>query len=184
MQVRHREGAPMRNLERWSKLVSVFGGVGLVVGSFDPMEGSALILPGSALLALGSYLGREDRRIVAYRTWSFVLVAFGVGALFALSAMGGVGGSSGRSAWWALLILPYLAGWSIDIWGPGSPRWISMAGIVIGTWYIAIFAMMLGGTNDAALPRSFVPAMIVAVVGIGTIVACAVRLRNEPPAAV
>ena len=58
----------MRNLEHWSKLVSVFGGVGLVVGSIDPMEGSALILPGSALLALGGYLGREDRRLVAYRT--------------------------------------------------------------------------------------------------------------------
>jgi hypothetical protein len=174
----------MRDLERWSNLVGVLGGVGLVVGSLDPMEGAALILPGSALLALASYLGREDRRVIAYRTWSFVLVTLGVGALFALSAMGGVGGSSGRSAWWALLILPYLAGWSIDIWGPGSPRWISMAGIVIGAWYLAILAMMLGGTDDAALARSIVPAMIVAVVGIGTIVACAVRLRKEPPAAI
>jgi hypothetical protein len=179
----HRGGAFVRDLERWSKLVSVVGGVVLVVGSFDPMEGAAMILPGSALLALASYLKREDRRIVAYRTWSFMLVALGVGALFALSAMGGVGGSSGRSAWWALLILPYLAGWSIDIWGPGSPRWITMAGIVIGTWYLAILAVMLGGTDGVALPRSIVPAMIVAVVGIGTIVACAVRLRNEPPAA-
>ncbi|MDF2774211.1 MAG: hypothetical protein K0S86_3708 [Geminicoccaceae bacterium] len=173
----------MRNLERWSKLVSVFGGVGLVMGSLDPMEGSALILPGSALLALASYLGREDRRLVAYRTWSFVLVALGVGALFGLSAMGGVGGSSGRSAWWALLFLPYLVGWSIDIWGPGSPRWISKAGIVIGTWYLAILAMMLRGTANSAHPQSIVPAAIVAVVGIGTIVACVVRLRQVPPAA-
>lgn len=173
----------MRNVERWSKLVSVFGGVGLVVGSFDPMEGSALILPGSALLALASYLGREDRRLVAYRTWSFVLVALGVGALFGLSAMGGVGGSSGRSAWWALLFLPYLIGWSIDIWGPGSARWISMAGIVIGTWYLVILAMMLRGTANSAHAQSIVPATIIAVVGIGTIVACAVRLRQVPPAA-
>ena len=97
--------------------------------------------------------------------------------------MGGVGGSSGHSAWWALLILPYLVGWSIDIWGPGSPRWISMAGIVIGTWYLAILAMMLRGAANSAHPQSIVPATIVAVVGIGTIVACAVRLRHVPPAA-
>ena len=173
----------MRDLKRWSNLVSVVGGVGLVVGSFDPMEGSVLLLPGSALLALASYLGREDRRLLAYRTWSFILVALGVGALFGLSAMGGVGGSSGHSAWWALLILPYLVGWSIDIWGPGSLRWISMAGIVIGAWYVAILGMMLRRTGNAAHPRSIAPAIIIGVVGIGTIVACAVRLRKEPPAA-
>ncbi len=126
----------MRDLERWSNVLNVCGGVGLVVGSLDPLEGSALILPGSALLALGSYLGREDRRILAYRTWSFILVALGVGALFGLSAIGGVGGSSDHSAWWSLLILPYLVGWSLDIWGPGAPRWVSVAGIVVGAWYL------------------------------------------------
>ena len=173
----------MRDLRRWSKLVGVVGGVSLVVGSFDPMEGSALILPGSALLALGSYLGREDRRTVAYRTGSFILVALGVGALFGLSAIGGVGGSSGRSMWWALLIMPYLVGWSIDLWGPGSSRWISVAGIVIGTWYLVILGMMLPRTGSAAQPRSIVPAIAIAVVGIGTIVACAVRLRKEPRSA-
>ena len=119
----------MGDLQRWSRLVSLLGGVTLVVGSFDPMEGSVLILPGSGLLALGSYLGRRDRRIVAYRTWSFILVALGVGALFLFSAIGGVGGNSGHSAWWALLILPYLVGWSIDLWGRepragcSSPGW-------------------------------------------------------------
>jgi hypothetical protein len=173
----------MRDLKRWSNLVSVFGGVGLVVGSLDPMEGSALILPGSALLALGSYLGRQDRRILAYRIWSFILIALGVGALFGFSAFGGVGGSSGHSAWWALLILPYLVGWSLDIWGPGAPRWVSVAGIVVGAWYVAILGMMLASLGHATHPRSIVPAVVIAVVGIGTIVACAVRLRKEPPAA-
>jgi len=172
----------MRNLEHWSKLVSLFGGVGLVVGSIDPMEGSALILPGSALLALGGYLGREDRRLVAYRTWGFILVALGVGALVGLSAMGGFGGSSGRSAWWALLILPYLIGWSIDIWGPGSPRWISKAGIAIGAWYLVILAPMLHETDNPARSQSIVPATLLAVIGIGTIVGCAVRLRKASPA--
>lgn len=36
----------------------------------------------------------------------------------------------------ALLIVPYLVGWSIDIRGAGSPHWLSMAGIVIGMWYL------------------------------------------------
>jgi hypothetical protein len=172
----------MRDLERWSNVVGVFGGMGLVVGSLDPLEGSALIVLGSALLALGSYLGREDRRILAYRTWSFILIALGVGAMFGLSAIGGVGGNSGHSAWWALLILPYLVGWSLDIWGPGAPRWVSVAGIAVGAWYVAILGRMLWPADHAAHPKSSVPAIMVAVVGIGTIVACAFRLRKDPPA--
>jgi hypothetical protein len=129
------------------------------VGSLDPLEGSALILPGSARLALGSHLGREDPRTVAYRTWSFVLIALGVSALFGLSANGGVGGDSGRSMCWALLILPYAIGWSLDLWGPGSARWITMAGVVIGLWYVAIAAL-----------------------GMFTLVASVVRLRMPPRA--
>jgi hypothetical protein len=170
----------MRDLKRWSTLVSIVGAVGLVVGSFDPLEGSALILPGSGLLALGSYLGREERRFIAFRTWSFLLIALGVGALFGLSAAGGVGGSSGRSAWWALLILPYLVGWSIDVWGPGSRRWVSMAGIVVGLWYLGIFVTILW-SGGAGGRLSIVPAIAIAVIGVGTIVACAVRLWRRTP---
>jgi hypothetical protein len=177
------EAGCMRDLKRWSRLVSVVGAVSLVTGSFDPMEGSALILPGTGLLALASYLGHEDRRVIAYRTWSFVLVALGVAALFALSASGGVGGSSARSTWWALLILPYLVGWSIDIWGPGSPRWVSMAGIVIGVWYLTILAMMVRRPANVAHSPSIVPAIIIALIGMGTVAACTVRLRKEPPPA-
>ena len=171
----------MRDLQRWSRLVSLLGGITLVAGSFDPLEGSVLILPGSALLALGSYLGRRGRRIVAYRTWSFILVALGVGSLFLLSAIGGVGGTSGRSAWWALLILPYLVGWSIDLWGPGAARWMSIAGVVIGTWYIGILAMMLRRPANAP-QHGIVPAVTIAVVGIATIIACSMRLlaRVQP----
>lgn len=170
----------MRNPGRWTHWLGVVGGVSLLVGSFDPMEGSALILPGSALLALGSYLGHEDRRTVRYRTWSFILVALGVGALFGLSAIGGVGGSSGHSGWWALLILPYLIGWSIDLWGPGSARWISMAGIVVGAWYLTIPGIMLWRMGAVAPTRPIGPAIAIAFIGAGTIVACAMRLRKQP----
>jgi hypothetical protein len=42
----------MRDLQRWSGLVSLLGGVTLVVGSFDPMEGSVLILWSASLRSL------------------------------------------------------------------------------------------------------------------------------------
>jgi hypothetical protein len=170
----------MYDPKRWSNLMSVVGGVGLVAGSFDPLEGSALILPGCGLLALGSYLGRQDRRFIAYRTWSFILVALGVAALFGLSASGGVGGTSARSAWWAVLILPYVVGWSIDIWGPGSQRWVSIAGIVIGGWYMAILGMVLRRAGNGPQSGPITPAIMIAVIGIGTIMGCVVRLRRRP----
>src|SRR5262245_36938510 len=98
-----------------------------------------------------------------------------------LSAIGGVGGNSGHSVWWALLLLPYLVGWSIDLWGPGAARWMSIAGVVIGTWYLAILGMLLRRTGNAA-QHGIVPAIAVAVVGIATITACTVRLlvRVQP----
>ena len=106
----------MLDPRRWSTLMSIAGGAAVVLGALDPMEGSVVILPGSALLALASYLNGEDRGVVAFRTSSAMLVAVGVGALFGLSAVGGVGGTSGRSLWWALLILPYPVGWLMDVW--------------------------------------------------------------------
>ena len=169
----------MRDPKGWSNLVSGVGAVSLVIGSFDPLEGSILILPGSALLALGSYLGHHDRRFIAYRTVSFVLVALGVAALVGLSAIGGVGRNSEHSAWLALLVLPYLVGWSIDIWGPGSPRWVSMSGIAIGAWYLAIFGIVVRQPANPARSLWSVPAVIIGVVGAITIVACGLRLRRR-----
>jgi purine-cytosine permease-like protein len=96
---------------RWSRLLIVVGGLAMLVGTADPLEGSLLILPGSGLVALGMFLGRRDRRTIRYWAWAFILIAVGVGAMFALSAAGGIGGRSGHSMWWGLLILPYPAGW-------------------------------------------------------------------------
>jgi hypothetical protein len=75
------------------------------------LEGSLLILPGSGLVALGVFLGGRERRAVLYWTWAFILIAVGVDAMFALSAVGGIGGKSGHSMWWGVLILPYPVGW-------------------------------------------------------------------------
>jgi hypothetical protein len=87
------------------------------VGDFDPLEGSLHILPGSGLVALGMFIGRKERRSVLYWTWTFALIAVGVGAMFALSAVGGIGGRSGHSMWWGVLILPYPAGWLMALAG-------------------------------------------------------------------
>ena len=89
----------------------------MLMGTLDPLEGSLPILPGSGLVALSMYLAGKDSRTILYWVWAFILIAVGVGAMFALSAMGGFGGESGRSMWWGLLILPYPAGWLMALVG-------------------------------------------------------------------
>ena len=95
----------------WSRILKVVGALAMLLGTLDPLEGSLLILPGSGMVALGVYLGGKDRRTVLYWAWAFLLIAVGVGALFGLSAVGGIGGRSGHSMWWGVLILPYPVGW-------------------------------------------------------------------------
>jgi len=89
----------------------------MALGTLDPLEGSVLILLGSGLVALGMFLGRKERRTVLYWVWAFILIAVGVGAMMALSAAGGIGGKSGHSMWWGVLILPYPAGWLMVVAG-------------------------------------------------------------------
>jgi hypothetical protein len=101
----------------WSRILKVVGGISVSVGTLDPLEGSLLILPGSGLIALGIYLGGRDRRTVLYWTCAFILITVGVGAMFALSAVGGIGGKSGHSMWWGVLILPYPLGWLMALVG-------------------------------------------------------------------
>ena len=98
----------MDTRERWSRILVIAGMVTMVVGCVDPMEGSLLILPGSGLVALGASLGRSRRLKLACR--AFALTAVGVGILFGLSALGGVGGETGRSMMWLLVVLPYPVG--------------------------------------------------------------------------
>ena len=144
------------------------------------MEGSIIILPGSLLVALGTFLGHCERRLIAYRVWVFILVAIGVGALWGLSMAGGIGGKSGHSMWWGVLILPYLIGWSMGIWGPGSPRWLLLLGIVAGLWYLTILAMILkhSGSHGGAVS---LPGIIIAVIGVLTIAGCISRLKKRIP---
>jgi hypothetical protein len=74
-----------------------------------------------------------------------------------------------------LLILPYLIGWSMGIWGPGSPRWLLLLGIGIGLWYQAILVMVLGrgGLRHAG------PVIVISVFGLLTIVGCVYQLKRR-----
>jgi purine-cytosine permease-like protein len=101
----------------WSRILTIIGGIAMLLGSLDPLEGSMLILPGSGMVALGMFLGRKHRRTILYWTWVFLLIGVGVGAMFVLSAFGGIGGKSGHSMWWGILILPYPAGWIMALAG-------------------------------------------------------------------
>ncbi|MBI5822080.1 MAG: hypothetical protein HZA88_24165 [Verrucomicrobia bacterium] len=134
-----------RNL--WSKILTVAGGIGMAVGAVDPLEGSLLILPGSGLLALGVWLSQAERRAIACKVWAFILIVAGMGAMCGLGMAGGCGGSSGRSIWWGLLVLPYLIGWSMAMWGPGSPRWLAVLGIGVGVWFLNLTFIAKGGVS-------------------------------------
>ena len=100
---------------RWSRILVVVGLVAILVGAADPLEGSLVILPGTGLLALAAWLGHSRNRRLLY--WAFALVAVGVGEVWGLSAVGGLGGSTGRSMWWAILLLPYPVGWVMALVG-------------------------------------------------------------------
>jgi hypothetical protein len=168
----------------WSHVFLVVGGLAMLVGAVDPMEGSLLILPGSGLVTLGTYLGQAERRLIVFRVWVFLLIAVGVGAMVGLSAVGGIGGRSGHFPWWGLLVLPYLVGWTVGIWGPGSPRWMVCLGIPVGLWYLTLFAMAL---RHGVRPGQAVwtgPLMVIAAFGLVTIAGCIYRLsRGWRPAA-
>ena len=163
----------MNAREIWSRILVTVGGIAMLVGAIDPMEGSRLILPGSGLIALGTFLGPGERRLIAYKVWVFVLIAIGVGALWGLSMVGGIGGPSGHSAWWGLLILPYLIGWSMGIWGPGSPRWMLWSGIGVGLWYLTILAFALKKSTFVS------QGIVIAAIGALAIGGCIYRLRKR-----
>jgi len=165
----------------WYRILVIVGSIALLVGALDPLEGSLLILPGSGLVALGTFLGQQDRRWLTYRVGVFILIAIGVGALWGLTMVGGIGGKSGVSMWWGVLILPYLIGWSMAIWGPGSPRWLVLLGIGVGLWYLAILAMVFKNAGRHGGDMGAAPIIAIGTVGILTIGGCITRLIKSKP---
>jgi hypothetical protein len=97
----------------WSRILVILGLFGMLVGALDPLEGSIIILPCAGVAAIGVFIGHTSRRKLLYT--AFLLIAIGVGAMFLFSAIGGFGGASGRSYWWALTVAPYPIGWILGI---------------------------------------------------------------------
>lgn len=88
-------------------------------GRSRPLEGSLVIVPGTGLAALGASFGRSRRRVFSY--WALLLVAIGVAAMVGVSAVSGLGEGTGRSLWWAVLIVvPYAASWLLGLIGAVS----------------------------------------------------------------
>lgn len=105
----------MDGSNRWPRILVIVGLAAMVIGAFDPLEGSLVILPGTAFVTLGAWLGKSRHR--AFLCWSLALVAVGVGEMFGSSAFGGFGPGSGRSYWWMLILLPYPVGWVMGLVG-------------------------------------------------------------------
>jgi len=114
----------------WARILVTLGGIAMLLGTVDPLEGSLLILPGSGLIALGTFIGKSQRSVIRYWLWVFGLIAVGVAAMFVLSAFGGIGGKSGHSMWWGIFILPYPAGWLMALVGgiAGLVRFLKAGG--------------------------------------------------------
>jgi hypothetical protein len=78
-----------------------------------------------------------------------------------------------------VLILPYLIGWCMSIWGPGSPRWFLMLGIVVGLWYLTILAMVLRSSGGHHGATSALPGIVIGTIGVLTIAGCISRLTKR-----
>jgi hypothetical protein len=99
----------------WSRTLFWLGLLAFIGGALDPLEGAGVILAGSVLLRVST--GLPGAPLPHPRRWTLVtaLIAAGVAAMFGLSARGGLGGDTGRSWAWGLLLLPYPAGWLLGI---------------------------------------------------------------------
>jgi hypothetical protein len=98
----------------WSRICITVGVIAMLVGAADPMEGSLVILPGSGLVTLGTFLNNTERGLLIHWLCIFGMIAFGVVAVWALGAWG-FGGTNKHSMWWGVLILPYPIGWVMGI---------------------------------------------------------------------
>ena len=68
----------------------------------------------NVILAVCLLAGTRYKKLIL---WSFALVVVGIAALWGMSAIGGFGDTSGRSNWWALVMVPYPVGWVMGIVG-------------------------------------------------------------------
>jgi len=95
----------------WSRILISVGGIAMLVGAADPMEGSVVILAGCALVTFGTHLGDSGRGLLIQWLLIFILIAIGVGAVWGI----GILGHAAHSVRWPWLVLPYPIGWVLGI---------------------------------------------------------------------
>ena len=95
--------------ERLPAIVRICGITLLMLGTLDPLEGSVLIALAGLLLSWEAR--HQKRKGAAWILGASLAIVAGVLYLFWISSLGGFGGNSGRSYWWALGIIPYPVGW-------------------------------------------------------------------------
>ena len=115
----------MKEQSKFIRILYIIGVVILLIGAFDPLEGSVLIISGSAIVSLTTFLIRD-------RHWKMflvilIMILFGVVFLFYFSSLGGLGEGSSYSMWWGLLMLPYPIGWlmmiiTLIVWAIKKPN--------------------------------------------------------------
>jgi hypothetical protein len=71
-----------------------------------------------------------------------------------------------------------MIGWTVGIWGPGSPRWMVWLGIPVGLWYLTLFTMAFRGAAHASGTIWTSPLLVIALLGLLTIGGCIYRLRR------
>lgn len=91
----------------------IIGFIAMILGVIDPLEGLVIILFGAGLVALCSFLLKSQHSKITL--WAFILTLICVALLWGMSALGGIGGSTGRSYWWAILLIPYPSGWIMSL---------------------------------------------------------------------
>ncbi|HAD14705.1 MAG TPA: hypothetical protein DCF33_19940 [Saprospirales bacterium] len=103
----------MNQTRDWKRILYVVGVIAFIIGTIDPLEGSVVIAAGVSMVALSTYL-KQDRHWKIFLA-SLIMIITGVVCLFYFSSLGGFGGTSELSWWWATLILPYPIGWLITL---------------------------------------------------------------------
>lgn len=101
----------MKSKVKWTSMIFIIGIIALIIGAFDPLEGSIIIAAGSILITLSTFY-THDRHHKLFLT-SAIMIIFGVCCMFYISYLGGY--DPKREWWWNVLILPYPVGWLISV---------------------------------------------------------------------
>lgn len=97
---------------QWNKWIYIIGIILFFIGVLDPLEGSVIIALGCIFITVALYYRQDSYRKI--QLLSTVLILLGATMMFILSALGGIGGTSPYSTWWALSIIPYPLGWLLS----------------------------------------------------------------------